>query len=77
MIQAVGGFFIYFVVMAENGFWPERLIGLRDVWDSNACNDLTDSYGQEWVSDVFAGVWTLDRICISLKCFSLKQNWFN
>ena len=49
MIQAVGGFFMYFVIMAENGFWPERLMGIRDVWDSNAVNDLTDSYGQEWV----------------------------
>jgi len=48
MIQAVGGFFMYFIIMAENGFWPERLIGIRDVWDSNAVNDLTDSYGQEW-----------------------------
>ena len=24
MIQASGGFFVYFVIMAENGFWPNR-----------------------------------------------------
>ena len=27
LIQAAAGFFTYFVIMAENGFWPERLIG--------------------------------------------------
>ena len=26
LIQAAAGFFTYFVIMAENGFWPERLI---------------------------------------------------
>ena len=39
--------------MAENGFWPARLLGLRREWDSKGVNDLEDSYGQEWVSDVF------------------------
>jgi sodium/potassium-transporting ATPase subunit alpha len=48
MIQASGGFFVYFVIMAENGFWPRRLLGIREEWDSNAVNDLQDSYGQEW-----------------------------
>nr|AUG84438.1 NaKATPase [Platynereis dumerilii] len=48
MIQASGGFFVYFVIMAENGFWPRRLLGIREEWDSNAINDLQDSYGQEW-----------------------------
>ncbi len=50
MIQASGGFFVYFVIMAENGFWPGRLLGLRKEWDSKGVNDLQDSYGQEWVS---------------------------
>ncbi|VEL08310.1 unnamed protein product [Protopolystoma xenopodis] len=50
MIQAAGGFFVYFVIMAENGFWPRRLLGIRKEWDSEAINDLADSYGQEWVS---------------------------
>merc|ERR1712051_961331 len=48
MIQAAAGFFVYLVIMAENGFRPERLLGLREQWDSSACNDLEDSYGQEW-----------------------------
>merc|ERR1711874_509975 len=48
MIQASAGFFVYFVIMCENGFWPSRLLGLRRAWDSPAINDLQDSYGQEW-----------------------------
>jgi hypothetical protein len=49
MIQAAAGFFVYFVIMAENGFLPMTLFGIRKQWDSKAVNDLTDSYGQEWV----------------------------
>lgn len=48
MMQATAGFFTYFVIMAENGFWPKYLFGLRRRWDSRAVNDLEDSYGQEW-----------------------------
>merc|ERR1712168_522244 len=48
MIQASAGFFVYFVIMCENGFWPGKLFGLRRQWDSQAVNDLEDSYGQEW-----------------------------
>ncbi|XP_022668604.1 sodium/potassium-transporting ATPase subunit alpha-like isoform X3 [Varroa jacobsoni] len=48
MMQAAAGFFAYFVIMGENGFWPSRLLGLRKEWDSKAVNDLEDSYGQEW-----------------------------
>merc|ERR1712073_218664 len=48
MIQASAGFFVYFVIMCENGFLPGRLFGLRKEWDSIAVNDLEDSYGQEW-----------------------------
>lgn len=50
MIQAAAGFFVYFVIMAENGFLPGKLFGIRESWDSKAVNDLSDSYGQEWVS---------------------------
>ena len=50
MIQAAAGFFSYFVVMIEHGWWPWRLVGIREQWDSPTVNDLTDSYGQEWVS---------------------------
>merc|ERR1719458_2409018 len=48
MIQMSAGFFVYFVILAENGFWPSKLFGLRKEWDSIAVNDLEDSYGQEW-----------------------------
>nr|CAD7442386.1 unnamed protein product [Timema bartmani] len=48
MIQAAAGFFVYFVIMAENGFLPTKLLGIRKQWDSKAVNDVTDSYGQEW-----------------------------
>jgi len=48
MMQASAGFFTYFVILAENGFRPDHLFGLRKYWDSKAYNDLEDSYGQEW-----------------------------
>ena len=51
LIQAASGFFTYFVIMAENGFWPGSLLGLRQQWDSRAINDLPDSYRQEWTYD--------------------------
>lgn len=49
MIQASAGFFTYCVILAENGFRPSHLPGLRAQWDSRAVNDLQDSYGQQWV----------------------------
>jgi sodium/potassium-transporting ATPase subunit alpha len=49
-MQAAAGFFTYFVIMAENGFLPSDLPGIREAWDSRGVNDLKDSYGQEWVS---------------------------
>uniref|UniRef100_A0A0N5AJW8 Sodium/potassium-transporting ATPase subunit alpha n=1 Tax=Syphacia muris TaxID=451379 RepID=A0A0N5AJW8_9BILA len=48
MIQASAAFFTYFVIMADNGFWPRQLYQLRAQWDSRAYNSLVDSYGQEW-----------------------------
>jgi len=48
MIQASAGFFVYFVIMAENGFLPYKLFGIREEWESKAINDLEDSYGQDW-----------------------------
>ncbi|XP_063041528.1 sodium/potassium-transporting ATPase subunit alpha-3a [Engraulis encrasicolus] len=48
MIQALGGFFAYFVIMAENGFLPSTLVGIRLDWDDRYKNDLEDSYGQQW-----------------------------
>lgn len=50
MIQALGGFFTYFVILAENGFLPIHLLGLRVDWDDRWINDVEDSYGQQWVS---------------------------
>lgn len=50
MIQAVGGFFTYLVILAENGFLPLDLIGLRVSWEDKYNNELVDSYGQQWVS---------------------------
>ena len=48
MLQASAGFFVYFIILAENGFLPQRLFGLRRSWDSFGINDLEDSYNQEW-----------------------------
>ncbi|TKC49856.1 hypothetical protein EI555_011817, partial [Monodon monoceros] len=48
MIQALGGFFTYFVIMAENGFLPTHLLGVRVDWDDRWINDVEDSYGQQW-----------------------------
>lgn len=55
MIQALGGFFTYFVILAENGFLPSRLLGIRLDWDDRSMNDLEDSYGQEWVRGACRG----------------------
>lgn len=49
MIQALAGFFTYFVIMAENGFLPQTLLGIRLSWDHRDVNDLEDTYGQQWV----------------------------
>lgn len=49
MIQALGGFFTYFVILAENGFLPSTLPGIRIQWDDREVNDLEDYYGQQWV----------------------------
>jgi sodium/potassium-transporting ATPase subunit alpha len=46
MIQTAAGFLTYFVIMAENGFLPQHLVGLRLYWDAVSINDLADSYGQ-------------------------------
>ena len=48
MIESFGSFFVYLVVMGQNGFLPMRLWGISTQWDSQAINDLEDSYGQNW-----------------------------
>ncbi|CAH1262541.1 sodium/potassium-transporting ATPase subunit alpha-3-like isoform X1 [Branchiostoma lanceolatum] len=47
-MQASAGFFVYFIIMAENGFLPWKLLGIRADWEDRTINDLEDSYGQEW-----------------------------
>uniref|UniRef100_A0A8D0DGN5 Sodium/potassium-transporting ATPase subunit alpha n=1 Tax=Salvator merianae TaxID=96440 RepID=A0A8D0DGN5_SALMN len=48
IMQSLGGFFTYVVIMAQNGFLPSTLVGLRLDWDESTVNDLEDTYGQEW-----------------------------
>ena len=48
MLQAAAGFFVYFVIMAEHGWFPGRLYGIRTQWDDVDLNSLEDSFGQEW-----------------------------
>ncbi|MEJ1280335.1 hypothetical protein NN561_011280 [Cricetulus griseus] len=48
LMQALGGFLVYFTVYAQEGFWPTSLINLRVAWEADDINDLEDSYGQEW-----------------------------
>ena len=50
MIQASAGFFTYFVIMAEHGFLPLKLFGLRKKWEDDTIDDLQDSYGQVYNS---------------------------
>ncbi|CAG0905477.1 unnamed protein product [Darwinula stevensoni] len=47
-MQIAGGYLAYFTILAQSGFRPLSLFGLRSHWDSKAINDLEDSYGQEW-----------------------------
>merc|ERR1711990_31054 len=51
MIQASAGFFSYFTIMAEHGFRPLALLGLREEWDNPDIDFVVDSYGQEWTYD--------------------------
>ncbi|KAH9501688.1 Sodium/potassium-transporting ATPase subunit alpha-1, partial [Dermatophagoides farinae] len=48
IIEASAGFFTYFVIMAEHGFWGWIVFGLRTQWDNENINDLLDANGQEW-----------------------------
>ncbi|GBM11714.1 Sodium/potassium-transporting ATPase subunit alpha-4 [Araneus ventricosus] len=45
---SLAGIFTYFIIMAENGFLPQDLLGIRKVWYSPAVNDLKDRFNQEW-----------------------------
>ena len=34
--------------MAENGFLPSYLLGIRKDWDDKSNNAVPDAYGSEW-----------------------------
>ncbi|XP_078387905.1 potassium-transporting ATPase alpha chain 2-like [Cetorhinus maximus] len=46
--QSVGGFLCYFTVLADQGWLPSRILGIRLTWEDATNNDVEDSYGQEW-----------------------------
>uniref|UniRef100_A0AAF5HYV5 Sodium/potassium-transporting ATPase subunit alpha n=3 Tax=Strongyloides stercoralis TaxID=6248 RepID=A0AAF5HYV5_STRER len=48
MIQGLAGFLTYFIIMADNGWWPSQLLNQRSAWSDVNENSLMDSYGQEW-----------------------------
>ena len=51
IIQALAGFFCFFVVMSDCGFKPQQLMGLYDseqIWTKEEYHSITDSYNQEW-----------------------------
>jgi sodium/potassium-transporting ATPase subunit alpha len=48
IIQALAGFFCYFVVFSDSGFLPANLFGLRDDFEDKDLNALKDDYGNEW-----------------------------
>lgn len=71
MIQSAAGFFIYFIVMAHNGFLPQTLLGIRGDWDNTRINDLEDSYGQQWT---YADRKLLEYTCSTAYFISIVQN---
>ncbi|XP_076455702.1 sodium/potassium-transporting ATPase subunit alpha-3-like [Babylonia areolata] len=48
MMQALGGFYAWILAFGQSGFLIRDLTGIRTKWDSDAVNDLEDSYGQNW-----------------------------
>nr|XP_015840522.1 PREDICTED: sodium/potassium-transporting ATPase subunit alpha isoform X2 [Tribolium castaneum] len=47
MMEALGAFLVYFLIMAEFGFMPMGLINIRNDWESQG-KLLNDSYGRTW-----------------------------
>ncbi|XP_030825945.1 potassium-transporting ATPase alpha chain 1 [Camarhynchus parvulus] len=47
-IQSFAGFTDYFVAMAQEGWWPYLVLGLRPRWEDAHEQELQDSYGQQW-----------------------------
>ena len=54
MFQALAGFFTYFVILADNGFLPYHVFGITQSWNDRSLGDVEDSYGQEWVRDLWS-----------------------
>ena len=55
-IQCMAGFMCYFVVFAENGWWPGDIFSPSitsgsGIWESKVDMDMQDSFGQEWVCE--------------------------
>lgn len=77
MMQATAGFFTYFVIMAENGFWPTDLLNLRFLWDNKYVNDVEDSYGQQWVSvsALSFSKWLFARLAQKAVGFVFSESW--
>ncbi|KAF8774486.1 Sodium/potassium-transporting ATPase subunit like protein [Argiope bruennichi] len=46
--QTMAGYMNNFLIIAEDGFTPDMVFGIKTVWDSKAINDLKDHYNQEW-----------------------------
>lgn len=72
VIQMIAGFYIWYIVMADNGFRTSELFGLRSDWDSKWITDLEDSYGQQWVSDHFCYYAVRKLFSSSLSFFSFS-----
>jgi len=51
IIQALAGFFCYFVVFSDCGFLPLSLFGMRDSFEDEDNEAQVDSYGNEWTYD--------------------------
>ncbi|CAH0729792.1 unnamed protein product, partial [Brenthis ino] len=60
LVEVAAGMYAYFIVMAEHGFYPPQLFGIREQWDNEAVSDVEDSLGQEWT---YAERKELERAC--------------
>ena len=73
--ESLGAFFMYFFILAENGWLAEDLLGVRNRWSSASVNDLQDSYGQEWViADCFSSDYTVYIFSFVLVFFFSKRH---
>ena len=47
ILECLTGFFVYFVIMANGGFMPSKLLNIREDWDNKEINNLTNSYNPQ------------------------------